>query len=108
MIGPFFTSLRCPKVLKQKGSQGPKNEDFSRVTQIFRAKGSHGSKNEEFEKKAKNKEKRKETLIAGIHPIYNCAKFNMIALFKVLTQNCNKQTQKWTKARCLSNYTFPF
>jgi len=28
MIEPFLISLRCPKVLGQKGSQGPKNEDL--------------------------------------------------------------------------------
>jgi len=26
MIGPLLTSLRCPKVLGQKGSHGSKNE----------------------------------------------------------------------------------
>jgi len=31
MIGPFFTSLRCLKVLEEKGSQGPKNEYFEKI-----------------------------------------------------------------------------
>jgi len=31
MIGPFFTSICCPKVLKEKGAQGPKNEDFEKI-----------------------------------------------------------------------------
>jgi len=30
MIEPFSTSLRCPKVLGQKGSQGPNNEDIEK------------------------------------------------------------------------------
>jgi len=30
MIGPFLISLRCPKVLEERGSQGPKNEDFGK------------------------------------------------------------------------------
>jgi len=31
LIGSFLASLGCPKGLGQKGSQGPKNEDFEKM-----------------------------------------------------------------------------
>jgi len=34
MIGLFLTSLGCPKGFWQKGSQGPKNEDFQKFKKI--------------------------------------------------------------------------
>jgi len=39
MIGPFLTSLRFPKVFEEKGSQGPKIENFEKIQSFFNSLG---------------------------------------------------------------------
>jgi len=81
-----LTSLRCPKVLEEKESQ---------KTQKWR-----------FWNDKKNIPR--YSFNRQLCQISTSLRYTSLGCFEVLTQNCNTNTKKRRKTRCLSHYTFYF